>query len=102
MTEPQPERKYREIVEEHGFAEELGKLIGNARRADEFVEGAKWVLSRYPEAGTPIGTKGLVYFLPIGDSTVADSVVLYYTFDEGRVYFLSIRKTQYPPKENEK
>ena len=98
MTKPQHE--HREIVEEHCFIEELGKLIANARRADEFIDGAKWVLSRYPKAGTLIG-KGPVYFLPMGESTVADPVVLYYAFDGERVYFLSIRKTKYPPQETE-
>ena len=94
------QRKHREIVEEHRFTEELGKLIGNARRADEFVDGAKWALSRDPNIGGPIG-KGLVCFLPIAESDVVDSVLLYYTFDEDHVYLLSIRKTHYPPKETE-
>lgn len=100
MDDPQHRRKHREIVEEHRFTEELAKLIGNARRADEFVDGAVWVLSRDPKSGTPIG-KGPVHFLPVGGSAIIDPVVLYYTFDDERVYFLSIRKTVFPPKDTD-
>jgi hypothetical protein len=94
------QQKHREIVEEERFKEELAKLIGDARRADEFIDGAKWVLSRRPTAGTPIGT-GVVHFLSIAESSVADPIVLFYAFDDNYVHFLSIRKTQYPPRETE-
>lgn len=92
--------KFREIVEEHRFAEELRAVEKDARRADEFIDGAKWVLSRDPNQGTRIG-KTHVYFLPVADSPITDPVVLYYTFDDEHVYLLSIQKTTYPPKESE-
>jgi len=95
MDQPPP---YREILEEAQFASELRAIEKSARRADEFVEGAKWVLSRDPKAGIRMG-KGHVWFYPVATSNSLDSVVLYYTFDKDRVYFLSIRKTDYPPKE---
>jgi len=90
--------KYREIVEEHRFAEELQAIEKDARKADEFVDGAKWVLSREPRTGTRIG-KTHVWFLPIAESQLVDPVVLYYTFDDDAVYFLSIRITKYPPQD---
>jgi hypothetical protein len=90
--------EYREIVEEHRFTDEIQAIEQDARKSDEFIDGAKWVLSREPRAGIRIG-KGPVWFLPIAESPLVDAVVLYYTFDADHVYFLSIRKTIYPPKD---
>jgi len=90
--------KYREIVEHDRFREELAALEKDAKKADEFIDGAKWVLTRGPSlAGTMIG-KGPVWFLPIADSPIIDAVVLYYAFDDDHVYFLSIQKAD-PTKE---
>jgi hypothetical protein len=94
----EPPQKHREIVEEHRFVEELRAIVKHARRSDEFIDGVKWVLCREPRAGTRIG-KTHVFFLPIADSSVVDPVILFYTYDKDHVYFLSIRKTIYPPKE---
>jgi hypothetical protein len=55
--------------------------------ADEFTEGAETVLSRQPESGVQLGESN-VWF--IGGHTV--DAALYYTFDENRVYFMSIKK----------
>lgn len=96
-TQPQ---KYREIVEEPRFIEELKAIEKDARKADEFVEAAKWVLSREPQNGDRLGNTH-VFSLPIAESPVVDPVVLFYTFDANCVYFLSIRKVIYPPKEQE-
>jgi hypothetical protein len=97
--------KLRVIVEEHRFASELAALLLNARRADEFIDGAKWVLSRDPFKGKRISTSN-VWFLPIAEIPESDEnppgilpVVLYYTFDDDYVNFLSIQETVYPPKE---
>jgi hypothetical protein len=65
-------------------------LIRDAVRADEFVEGAEFVLARDPRNGVEIpGTQ--VWFMPmapIGE----DQTTLYYTFDETTIWLLSIRK----------
>jgi hypothetical protein len=97
--------KLREIVEEHRFVVELAALLPNARRADEFINGAKWVLGRDPFKGKRIGTSS-VWFLPMEEIPKTDEsppgilpVVLYYTFDDDYVNFLSIQETVYPPKE---
>jgi hypothetical protein len=42
-----PHGKLREIVEEHRFAIELSQIIRHAKRADEFIDGAKWLLLYY-------------------------------------------------------
>ena len=73
------------IVEEHAFADELAALMSDPIKADEFLEGAKFTLSRKPRSGTQIGEN--VWFLPMTLSTLA----LFYKFDEECVYLLSIR-----------
>lgn len=62
-------------------------LIQDAREADDFVEGAEFVLARDPEVGSPLGEG--IWFLPmapIGGVQVA----LYYTFDDSMVTLLAI------------
>jgi hypothetical protein len=93
----QPPPPFRQLIEEHQFLEELRAIVGNARRADEFVDGARWVLQRDPTVGVRISKH--VWFYPVVVSNSLDAVVLYYTFDKEHVYFLSIRKTEYPPRE---
>jgi len=90
--------KHREIVETERFVKELAALEKDSRKADEFVDGAKWVLCRGPRTGVRID-KGPVWLLPMAVADSADCAVLYYTFTEDHVYFLSIQKTEYPPKE---
>jgi hypothetical protein len=92
-----PERM-REIIEEPRFAFELQALIPNVKRADEFVDGAKRALSRNPLKGRQIG-RSHVWFLPMEDIPGILPVVLYYTFDDDYVNFLSIQETVYPPKD---
>jgi hypothetical protein len=84
-----PSHKLREIIEESQFTVELQEIEPDAIRADEFVDGAKWVLSRNPEYGTKIGQ--LVWFIPMLRSLSEPSMVLYYTFDADRVFLLSIQ-----------
>jgi hypothetical protein len=90
--------KMREITEEHRFAFELQALIPNARRADEFIDGTKWVLCRDPLRGRQIGNSH-VWFLPMEEIPDHLPIVLYYTFDNDYVNFLSIQETIYPPKD---
>ena len=90
--------KMREVVEEHRFVFELQALIPNARRADGFVDGAKWTLSRDPFRGRRIGNTH-VWFLPMEEIPGLLPIVLYYTFDDDYVNFLSIQETIYPPKD---
>lgn len=80
--------KRRDVFREPGFDQDLLRLGFDAIRADEFTEGAEWILSRYPDAGTKIARN--VWFLPIGRPS--QGLCLYYTFDEHRVYFLSLQR----------
>lgn len=80
----------RGIVEEQCFAEELAAIEPDAQRSDEFLDGAKWVLARDPQQGTQVASDSRVWFLPMNDVPDAPSLILYYTFDQRQVYFLSI------------
>lgn len=88
----------REIIEEHRFSFELQALIPNAKRADEFIDAAKWALPRNPTKGRRIGSSH-VWFLPMEDVPGLLPIVLYYTFDDDFVNFLSIQETIYPPQD---
>jgi hypothetical protein len=90
--------KMRTIIEEHRFALELAALIPKAKRADEFIDGAKWVLCRDPFRGRRIGNSH-VWFLAMEELPEHLPIVLYYTFDNDNVNLLSIVETIYPPKD---
>lgn len=81
----------RGIVREARFDEELAAIEPDARRADEFIEGAEWVLAHDPQRGTRVGPESCVWFLPMNDVPDAPSLILFYTFDTKKVYFLSIQ-----------
>jgi hypothetical protein len=83
-------RKYWTIVREHRFERELRALIRDAIRADEFVEGAEFVLARDPRKGVEV-PRTPIWYMPmalIGEY----QITLYYTFNETTVWLLSIRK----------
>jgi hypothetical protein len=82
------ELKLRTVIWQPLFEQELQQLGFDAVRADEFTEGAQWVLSRYPDAGTKLAKN--VWFLPVGRPSLGLS--LYYTYDEHNVYFLSMKR----------
>ena len=85
---PEATPKLRTVVRQPLFEQERHQLGFDPIRADEFTEGAEWVLSRYPDFGTRIAKN--VWFLPIGRPSLGLS--LYYTYDEHRVYFLSLQR----------
>ena len=89
-----PERFW-EIVREEAFEEELLFLIHDAREADEFVEGAEFILARDPLAGDCIGGEPLLFVMPMAPVR-GQQVSLFYTFNKLTVFFVSIRII-YPP-----
>ncbi len=82
----------RTIVYDPLFEEQMAEFEPNIKRADEFIEGAETILSRSPESGFQLEDSS-VWFVP--GHTV--DLVLYYTFDENHVYFLSIQRA-FPPE----
>jgi hypothetical protein len=77
----------RQVIREHSFERELRALVRDERAADDFVEGAEFILARDPQTGSPLG--GGIWFLPmapIGEKQPA----IYYTFDDFTVTLLAI------------
>lgn len=82
--------KFRTIVKNPLFDQDLSKLGFDAVRADEFTEGCEFVLARDPKYGTLIAKN--VWFLPMWQPDKGKRVNLYYTFDQDHVYFLSLQR----------
>lgn len=87
--------RFREVVREITFEEEARFLLGNDRQADEFIEGAEYILARDPEAGHLIGGEPPLWFMPMAPIE-GHQVALFYTFDELTVFFVGLRVV-YPP-----
>jgi hypothetical protein len=83
----------RTVVRDPRFEAEMQQIERNVEKADEFLRGAETILSRKPEAGHHLGGDSHVWFL----SGYTVDLSLYYTFDDEKVYWLSIRKI--PPIE---
>lgn len=81
----------RSIVKEASFEEDLRGIEPDAKRADEFIEGAEWVLSRNPTIGTQVNPNSCVWFLPTTETSSVMPLVVYYTFNEERVHLLSVQ-----------
>ena len=77
----------RQVIRERSLERDLRALIQNAREADDFVEGAEFVLARDPEIGSPLGEG--IWFLPMA-SIGKVQPALYYTFDDSTVTLLAI------------
>ena len=81
----------RTIVKDPRFETELSQLIPAIERADEFVSGAEWALSRDPTIGKPIGPNSKVRSLACSTSPGYHPAVIFYTFNDTQVAFLSIQ-----------
>lgn len=83
---------FRSIEHTEQYEREMQAIMPDARRADEFIEGTVWLLCRRPEYGTPIVAGSSVRFVSVTKEAVdIPPLVLYYTFNENYVYFLSIQ-----------
>ena len=89
-----PERFW-EVVREEAFEEELLFLIPDEREADDYVEGAEYILARDPRAGDFIGGEPEIWVMPMAPIR-GQEVGLLYTFNELTVFFVSVR-IFYPP-----
>lgn len=68
---------------------EAGSRLG-ASRADEFLEGAKWVLERDAEAGRQVWQDPPIYFLAMDGGSKHPSLSLFYTIAYDKVVLLSL------------
>lgn len=84
--------RFRDIVHERRFVAELAALEPNAKRADEFIRGAEFVLGRDPHEGKQVANSP-VWAYPQENIKGLIPLILYYCFDENRVWFMSIQTT---------
>jgi hypothetical protein len=89
-----PERFW-EVVREEAFEEEIAFPITDEREADDFVEGAEYILARDPRAGRHIGGEPDLWFMPMAPIR-GQQISLLYTFNDLTVFFVGIR-IFYPP-----
>jgi hypothetical protein len=83
----------RQIIKEALFEDQLQSLIdGGAKAADEFISALETALARRPEIGWLHSTNPPVWQVPMVDvERLRLPLTVFYTFDEERVYLLSIR-----------
>jgi hypothetical protein len=81
----------RTIVRERQFTEQLQKLIPGFQRADDFVAGVEWVLSRDPTRGFQARPNSPVWCVPTANEPDLPPAVISYCFNDTHVYLLSIR-----------
>jgi hypothetical protein len=77
----------RQVIRERSFERQLRALIADAREADDFVEGAEFILARDPKIGSLVDEG--IWFLPMAPIGRAQ-VALYYTFNDSTVTLLAI------------
>ncbi len=72
------------------FDEQLKAVQSDFERADEFIRGIEWVLARDAESGTCVDRVANIWFIPLID-IFRQAMGAFYTFDDEKVYMLSIR-----------
>lgn len=92
-----PHGKPREVIQEPSFTRELHRLIKDAKRADEFIDGVVWLLARSPRQGRQISNSH-VWYAPMKQKVGILPIVIYYTFDDDFVNLMSIQETLYAPE----
>ena len=81
----------RDIVYEPAFEDDMKAIHADFFRVDEFIQGAEWVLARQPETGTRIEDGSNVWCLPVAPSRSFRPAMLFYTFNDRKVWMLSLR-----------
>jgi hypothetical protein len=80
----------REVVYEATFDTSLKEFSDDFFRADEFIRGAEWVLTRDPYSGNQIHAESIVWCLPVAAVDEFPAAMLYYTFNDRYVWMLDI------------
>ena len=90
---PEEIKQYREVVYEPTFDSELKAIHPSFQRAEEFVDGAVWILARSPESGHRISTTSNVWMLPVAQVDDIPHAAIFYTFTNTHVWLLSIKRS---------
>ena len=67
------------ILESPQFAEQFAWVHKQIKRADEFIEGAKWILERDALRGVTVSDNPPVYALGLNEQAGREKLSLYYT-----------------------
>ena len=86
---------FRDIVRTERFERELTDIEQDPQRADEFTEAVEWTLAREPTSGTQIKEDPPIWFIPMVDLPFGSSVAIYFTFDDRKVWLLSIHLSHF-------
>jgi len=73
------------------FLEQSSALEGIGRRADEFLDGAKWILERDAEAGRCLDRGSGLHVLEMKEVPDHPRLSLFYSIDYDMVRILSLR-----------
>lgn len=90
----------REVIYTEKYEKELRAIDSDVKRVDEFVRGVEWEICRFPETGKRKDESKNVWGKPINDLPDQPPVVLYYTFNDQYIWFLSIRKFEHETEVN--
>ena len=94
------EHHYREVVESHRFSEDAGEAFGNAKRADEALEGLSFTLSRLAQHGMAVTPHDpLLYSWVVHTYDPRCVYRIFYTFDENEVVLQGIGPAVLPETE---
>lgn len=80
----------RDIQTTHNFDISLSHLRAQIRQIDEFIEGARFVLSRFPTRGYNTGRHN-IFGLPMTEIPNNPKVILYYIITETIIFFIDVR-----------
>lgn len=84
----------RYVVRQPAFDRDLLAILGDERRAHDYIEGPEWRLVKDPRSGTLVARRAVeVWKLEITKTSRSwPPTTLLYTFDDRRLVFLRIRE----------
>lgn len=68
------------IIHEKRFDNEIRKIAGGARAADDLVDASTWALAKNPQHGAALDPNGRVRYLTCTHHSIGKVVILY-TYD---------------------
>ena len=85
--------QYRSVIYEHRFDADRARLRRGARRIDDFIDAAEWVLCRDPYQGIQIPGTQVWALTSRNYAYRLRPIIIYYAFNADEVYFLSVERT---------
>jgi len=83
--------KVRDVVYEHSFDDDMGRLCADFWRAEEAFRAVEWLLARFPMVGKRKSPWSQVRVYTTHEIDGFPPVAIYYTYTSTHVYLLAIR-----------